>query len=138
MGTLWGTPLVPKRKGKSIFAASSVYGCNNNTAIETALRPQETLEGAHGSHSSVAWPKLPAWEFAHHSGHLHFPHCRSTLTAARLDFNSLNTPPVKHTLRVSGTAVTAIAPAHLVSRSIIRDHGFRGSPTVRSTGLGIR
>ncbi|OCK95297.1 uncharacterized protein K441DRAFT_78430 [Cenococcum geophilum 1.58] len=103
---------------------SSLY-CNN-TAIMTVLRLQETLETCPVLSSATALTAL--WHgpssLPRNSPTIRVPpcpitcirgHCRST--AARLDFNSSNTPPVEHTLRVSGTPVTVVAPAHLVSRS---------------------
>lgn len=107
-----------------LHETSSLY--RNNTAIVTVLRLQETLETCPVLSSATVltalWHGLsslprnsPTIRVPHHLHFRHGGHCRST--AARLDFNSSNTPLVKHTLRVSGTPVTVVAPAHLVSRS---------------------
>lgn len=83
------------------------FALRNNTAIVTALRLHPAPSSAHSSYScGMAQALCPGIHppfgscLAHHLHFRHGGYCRSTLiTAARLDFNSSNTPLVKHALR---------------------------------------
>lgn len=73
--------------------------------------------------SSVAWPKLPAPGFAHHSGPALPPSpAFPALGTLQVHRSASGLRFFEHTTRgtyfeVSGTPVTVVAPAHLVSRS---------------------
>jgi len=119
-----------------LHETSSLY-CNNNTAIVTVLRLQETLETCPVLSAPALWhglsslprdsPTIRVPPCPHHLHFRHWGHCRST--AARLDFDSSNTPPVEHTLRFQ---------AHLLPSSHrLTSFPVRGSPTVRSTELPL-